>query len=189
MDRNRPKKLCQWNTDDMSKAYEAAKLGHMTIAQASTTYGVPRTTLSDRVKGKIGIEAKMGANTVLKPEDEISLVHYIEYMAQRGFPLSVSQVKGFAWCIAKEHPNERIFRESGPSEKWWRGFKKRHPDIALRRPDQLDRGRAAMGNVNVMKDYFQLLKSTLEVNDLKDKPERLYNCDEAGLSLNKCSGQ
>ena len=24
---------------------------------------------------------------------------------------------------------------------------------------------------------------------MKDKPERIYNCDEAGLSLNKCSGQ
>ncbi|VDI05779.1 Hypothetical predicted protein [Mytilus galloprovincialis] len=40
-----------------------------------------------------------------------------------------------------------------------------------------------------MRDYFKLLKSTLETNDLKDKPERLYNCDEAGLSLNKSSGQ
>ncbi|CAG2245714.1 unnamed protein product [Mytilus edulis] len=46
-----------------------------------------------------------------------------------------------------------------------------------------------MGNVETMRDYFKLLKSTLETNDLKDKPERLYNCDEAGLSLNKSSGQ
>ncbi|VDI13101.1 Hypothetical predicted protein [Mytilus galloprovincialis] len=135
------------------------------------------------------MDAKMGASTVLTSEDEISLVNYIEYMAQRGFPRSVSQVIGFAWCIAKEHPGARVFNESGPTEKWWRGFKKRQPKISLRRPDPLDRGRAAMGNVETMRDYFfKLLKSTLETNDLKDKPERLYNCDEAGLSLNKSSG-
>ncbi|VDI23515.1 Hypothetical predicted protein [Mytilus galloprovincialis] len=150
---------------------------------------MPRMTLSDRVKGKVAMGAKMGASTVLTPEDEISLVNYIEYMAQRGFLLSVSQAIGFALCIAKEHPGARVFNESGPTEKWWRGFEKRQPEISLRRPDPLDRGRAAMGNVETMRDYLKLLKSTIETNDLKDKPERLHNCDEAGLSLNKSSGQ
>ncbi|VDI43001.1 Hypothetical predicted protein [Mytilus galloprovincialis] len=102
MEKQKPKKLCQWNQEDMSEAYKAAKLGQMSIAQASKTYNVPRMTLSDRVKGKVAMNAKMGASTVLTSEDEISLVNYIEYMAQRGFPLSVSQVIGFAWCIAQE---------------------------------------------------------------------------------------
>ena len=189
MEKQKPKKLCQWNQEDMSKAYKAAKLGQMSIAQASKTYNVPRMTLSDRVKGKVAMDAQMGASTVLTSKDEISLVNYIEYMAQRGFPLSVSQVIGFAWCIAKEHPGARVFNESGPTEKWWRGFKKRQPEVSLKRPDPLDRGRAAMGNVETMRDDLKLLKSTLETNDLKDKPERLYNCDEAGLSLKKSSGQ
>ncbi|VDI05778.1 Hypothetical predicted protein [Mytilus galloprovincialis] len=131
MEKQKPKKLCQWNQEDMSKAYKAAKLGQMSIAQASKTYNVPRMTLSDRVKGKVAMDAKMGASTVLTSEDEISLVNYIEYMAQRGFPLSVSQVIGFAWCIAKEHPGARVFNESGPTEKWWRGFKKDNPKYHL----------------------------------------------------------
>ncbi|VDI39220.1 Hypothetical predicted protein [Mytilus galloprovincialis] len=105
------------------------------------------------------MDVKIGSSTVLTSEDEISLVNYIEYMAQRGFPLSVSQVIGFARCIAKEHPGARVFNEPGATEKWWRGFKKRQPEISLRRPDPLDRGRAAMGNVETMRDYFKLLKS------------------------------
>ena len=187
MEKNRPKKLCQWNPDDMKKVYHAAKLGQMSISNASKYFHVPRMSLSDRLNGKVSLEATMGAITILDIEEEIALISYITYMAARGFSLSVAQTSGFAWCIAKEHNKVHLFSWKGPSDKWWRGFKSRHPEISLRRPDQLDRGRAAMGNINGLKDYFQSLKNTLESNQLTDKPERIYNCEEAGLSLNKHS--
>ena len=46
-----------------------------------------------------------------------------------------------------------------------------------------------MGNVNVIRDYFELLKETLDCNELGDKPKQIYNCDEAALFLNKSAGQ
>ena len=179
MDDKRSPKLRTWKYEDMKNAYHAAKYGGMSVSKASRMYNVPRMTLSDRVKGHVSLDATMGAATALDESEEEALVNYISYMAHRGFPLNVSQVCGYAWCIAKEHNKARVFSEKGPSGKWWRGFKSRHPDIALRRPDALDRGRAAMGNVAVMKDYFELLQSTLESNELKDHPDRIYNCDEA----------
>ena len=64
-------------------------------------------------------------------------------------------------------------------------FKKRHPEFGLRRTDALDRGRAVMGSTHVIKGYFDLLKATLDENNLFDQPQRIYNCDEAALYLNK----
>lgn len=146
-------------------------------------------TLSDRIAGKVPLVAKMGVQTALTTEEESALVNYIDYMANRGFPLSIPQVLGFAWYIAKEKGKGDSFQKTGPSRKWWRGFKRRHPNLGLRRPDALDRGRASMGNVNSLRDYFELLKETLDSNGLTDKPTQIYNCDEAALYLNKSAGQ
>ena len=47
----------------------------------------------------------------------------------------------------------------------------------------------AMVRLDVMKDrevlenYFSLLKSTLEENDLAEKPSQIYNVDESGAPL------
>ena len=41
-------------------------------------------------------------------------------MADRGFPLTRTMVKAFAWTIAKTLGNEKRFNvEQGPSEHWW----------------------------------------------------------------------
>ena len=103
----------------------------------------------------------MGIKTALTEEEELALCDYISYMANRGFAQSVPQLLGFPWCIAKERGKGEVFAKTGPSRKWWRGFKNMHPDISLRRPDALNRGRASLGNVNALREYFDLLKIPL----------------------------
>ncbi|WAR02487.1 hypothetical protein MAR_009045 [Mya arenaria] len=110
-------------------------------------------------------------------------------MAKRGFPLTIGQVTGFAWCIAKERGKGDVFKKTGPSKKWWRGFKQRHPELRLRRPDSLERGRVTMGNVHSIREYFTILKETLNANQLDEKPHLIFNCDEAAINLNKSAGQ
>lgn len=92
--------------------------------------------------------------------------------------------KVYAWAIAKRSGRANsIHPVKGPSDKWWRGFKKRHPKLSLRKADRLDRRRARMANQTVMDSYFTLLDSTLTKLGIKNKPERIYNCDESGTSL------
>ena len=187
MESRRKKKLRNWSEEAMSSAYIAVK-GGLSISAAAKRFNVPRMTLSDRISGRVKLKSKMGVKTALSSEEESALCNYITYMANRGFPLTIQQILGFAWCIAKEH-GKRVFTKNGPSRNWWRFFKKRHPELKLRRPDALDRGRAALGNVGALRDYFKLLKETIESNKLEDSPERIYNCDEAALYLNKSAGQ
>lgn len=51
---------------------------------------------------------------------------------------------------------------NGPSNKWFNGFMRRHPDVSMRAPDTIDRGRYQMANRTVMESHFDLLKKTLE---------------------------
>ena len=75
------KKLRRWSQDDMQLAYEAANNGTLTVSAAARTYNVPRSTLKDRLSGKIQLDSSMGRPIVLGKEDEASLVLYVKYMA------------------------------------------------------------------------------------------------------------
>ena len=178
-----PKKRKLWDDTDMTQAMESVKQGE-SVRGAAIKFSVPRKTLEDRVKGRVEHGCKPGPRTALSKSEEDSLVSYLVFMAQRGFPLTRTMVKAFAWAIAKRSGNdERFNKELGPSEHWWTNFKLRHPRLALRKSDSLERDRAEAFNETIVNEYFELLEKTLEENQLKDKPRQIYNCDETFLPL------
>ena len=110
-------------------------------------------------------------------------------MASHPFPLNIRQIKGFAWAILIRSGHEKQFKEGGPAEKWWRGFKERHPDLSLSTPDSLDKGQSQMANENVVKSYFNTLKKTLQENGLLDNAEKIFNVDESGINMELRQGK
>ena len=58
---------------------------------------------------------------------------------------------GTAHCF---HP------EYGTGDHWWSLFKKRHPELALRRADSLERSQTEALNPDIVKEYFDLFTST-----------------------------
>ena len=107
-------------------------------------------------------------------------------MAGRGFPLTVAQVMGMAFAISEEN-GSHAFGPAGPTEKWWRGYRKRHHTLSLRRPDGMDRGRQFMTTQKIIDDYFTLLKDVLVKNDLFNQPHLVFNCGSSAIDLNKAS--
>ena len=137
------RKRCVWNDEDMVLAMEDVKRGKMSVNAASKLHNVPRKTLDDRIRGRVRHGAKPGPSTILSLDEEKALTSYLVYMAQRGFPLTRTMVKAFAWAIAKRSGNgDRFSTENRPGEHWWQNFKKRHPKLSLRQTDSLDRSRA-----------------------------------------------
>ena len=93
-------------------------------------------------------------------------------------------VMAFAWAIALRCGKGGHFNpELGPGEHWWTGFRKRHPELTLRKVDRLDHSRTECLDPEVVDEYFKLLKKILEGNGLMNSPRRLYNCDETFLPL------
>ena len=79
----------------MQKAYQAVTESSVTITAASKEFNVPRTTLTDRVKGRVTLSTKLGRPPVL---NENALVRYITYMAEHRYPVTRTQVIGWAWA-------------------------------------------------------------------------------------------
>ena len=154
---------------------EAVESGTMNVTEASQVFDIPIQTLNDRIKGKY-TKAGGGRKTELTEDEESILVEYCMFMAKCSHPLIVPVVKAFAWAIVrKSNRPSRFHATNGPSWKWWQGFKKRHPEISLRKPDNLDRGRSRMNNQVVMDKFFKLLKQELESINILDKPEHMHS--------------
>ncbi|KAI8487400.1 hypothetical protein Bbelb_348690 [Branchiostoma belcheri] len=130
----------------------------------------------------------MGRPSVLTREEEEALVEYSKYLAERGFPLTVRVLKALAHQIELKRANSlgesSKFSEAGPGKRWWRGFRRRHPELSLRSPDQLDKERAMFATERVVFEYFLLLDDVLTKANAKDKnPHLIYNADETGVDL------
>ena len=61
----------------------------------------------------------------------------------------------------------------GPGNHWWASSKQRHPKLALRRTDSLERYRAEYLNPNIVREYFDLLKKSLTDNNRLRCPRQL----------------
>ena len=178
------KKRKIWKEEDMEKAFDAVKNKEASVSKAAELYSVPRKTLDDMVKGRVLHGDKSGPGTVLTSSEEDSLCNYLVYMADRGFLLTRKMVMAYAWALAKKSGRaDRFNQEFGPGDRWWSNFRKRRPELTLRKLDKLDRSRARNCDPEVVSNYFALLKKTLEDNNLSRSPRCIYNCDESFLPL------
>ena len=157
-----------WDPEAMQKALVDVRENGMKKGTAARIHGVPRKTLNDRLENKVKDDCRLGKPTHLTMSQEDNLCRYVEYMAQRGFPLSVNQVLMYAWCMDRMSGTNK-FGAKGPCYGWWLWFKRRHPEaVKLRKPDALDRGRATFSTVDNLRSYFQLLKRVLDEGALTD---------------------
>jgi transposase len=74
----------RYNEDQLIRAYEAVNDG-ASIRAAAEQYGVPRSTLSDYVSGKIPFGKRSGPERYLSDEEEKELVHFICQSAKMGY--------------------------------------------------------------------------------------------------------
>ncbi|XP_071760830.2 uncharacterized protein LOC139915943 [Centroberyx gerrardi] len=171
-----------WAPEAMEQAIEEVREGRCSVRQAVQVFGVPKSSLCDRISGKVVSGCQIGRKTSLTPEDESSLVEYCLYSASYGFPLTKPQVLAHALAIYNHrHPEGP---KTAISRTWWDNFRQRHHHrLTMRIPDTIDHGRAACAKRGPIEEYFTLLSTTLEEHGLREKPCQIYNCDETGFQL------
>ncbi|KAK9539464.1 hypothetical protein VZT92_004570 [Zoarces viviparus] len=84
----RKRETRKWTQEAMAQALQEVKAGRLTLRQAAQQFGVPKSSLSDRVSGRVSSDCVYGQRTLLTLEDEDSLVEYCLYSASHGFPLT-----------------------------------------------------------------------------------------------------
>ena len=164
----------------MLKAMEAVKEGKMRVNRAALEHGVPRTTLKDRIAGRVIHGTNMGPKPYLTHDEEEELVKFLIQCSKMGY----GKTRGEVLKIVEETMRKKGQALSGPvSQGWWCRFRERWPELSLRRGDAFSLAREKMTDSSVFSDYFNLLEEVLVKYNLKDKPSHIYNCDESGMPL------
>jgi len=177
--RSKRGKCLNWLNESMTAAVNEVMSGRMSQRMASKVYGVPRCTLHTRVTGKTEIGAKPGHPTKLSFDQEKKLVDYASNRAELGIGFGKRPFLNYAHQFAEKHSVR--FDKRVPSEHWWSGMKKRHPELRLRQPEGTASVRhRCMDPVKVAK-YFHVMKQVLEEHSLKDSGSRICNMDESGV--------
>ena len=176
----------------INDAVAAVKRG-LTIRTAARMYGVPKSTLGDKVKGKRPVEAKAGRNPLLSTERERQVVEYIVHMARNGYGRTYSDIESKVEEIIKGMGLVvPMFKEQKPGRKWFTLFMKRHGDeISQRVTLPLGRERTTVTADKVERWFVGVTMYLGEEGalDILDDPSRIYNADETGFPLAPKSGK
>lgn len=82
-----------WTDKNMENALHEVSAGTLTVRRAALVYGVPKSTLHDRVSGKVLPGCQGGAPRYLEDEEEEELVRWLEGCAAVGYAKSVKEVR------------------------------------------------------------------------------------------------
>ncbi|CAC5394084.1 unnamed protein product [Mytilus coruscus] len=171
----------QWSMAAMKNAILAVR-GGMAKKKASVLYNVPRSTLRGRLNME-DITAPPTKPPILNRTQENILIGYILKMEERGFGLTVIDIRKLAYQMANKLGIHGFSEEKkSAGYDWWIGFSERHPILSVRKPEGLSAARSSMLNPSVVATYFEKLGSVMESLGVKDKPQQLFNADESGIS-------
>ena len=184
--KRRESKRMQWTKDSMDAALQAVKDGQ-TVTAAAKQHGVPKSTLYDRVTGRVTHGRKPGPNPYLTKAEETELSKFLIVTNKAGYGKTRAEVKSIAERTLKFKETEedaKILKGDRVTDGWFNRFMERNDKLSLRKGDATANVQMDCLNTEAIKSYFDLLKSVLENHNLMKSPGQIYNVDETGMPLN-----
>ncbi|XP_060552077.1 uncharacterized protein LOC132713479 isoform X2 [Ruditapes philippinarum] len=168
------KSKMKYDRTNLLRAFEATKMG-MSVYRASREYNIPESTLRDRSRGLVPIDAKVGFKPIFSSDEEQRLVEHISYMANIGYGYNASKIK----FMAREYAiniGKSVKSTQHLSDNWFYDFLKRWPKLDVAKAQKPSISRETVEN------YCAELETILNENNLFDKPERIFMIDENIIS-------
>ncbi|GFR83038.1 tigger transposable element-derived protein 6-like protein [Elysia marginata] len=178
-----PTKRMLYSEEAMEAAVKAVTERKKGMREAARHYGVPDSTLRDRIKGRKSMRKIQ--RTALTSANESRLVSWLEESARRGFGRTKDQVLNSVQEVIRDNNVPTPFKEGQPGDKWFQGFLKRHSkSLSIRTPQALGSQRAAVTGGKI-RGWFRTAHAeiTKENPDVLNHPERIFNCDESRFQL------
>ena len=176
---HRPAQYKLWTEEKIRLACEAVKSEGYTYQRTELEFGVPKSTIRDRISGKTLPGATSGPERYLTDSEEQELAHFVRACAKVGYAKTRKQIIALVELVVKEKRGPDASVTAG----WWYSFKSRHPELTIRTAEQLAYARAIAQDQTVLDHYFDLLEQTLLANELISLPSRIFNVDESGFPL------
>ena len=107
----------------------------MPVRKAAKLFNVPRTTLRDRLSGRIHIDKVTTKLPLLSQLEEVKLVNHIKTTASYGYGYTRQECVNLASDMAVQVGKRT--KEQPLTLKWMRGFLKRWPELRLLKPGSL----------------------------------------------------
>lgn len=180
----------EWSVENMQQAIASVLRQEMGLRKASVQFNVPKTTLQRAVQKKkrdetYTIDKSRGKfQCVFSPEQELELVQYLQDMETRLFGLTMKDCRSMAFQLAEKNKLKHPFNieKQMAGEDWMSQFLTRHVQLSVRKPEATSGARAMGFNRPVVRQFFKLLSEIIDKHKLT--PERIYNCDETGITVN-----
>lgn len=171
----------KYTENELSTALSLINAGQISLNKASSTYGIPKSTLHNKLKGTVPNVINMGPSTILTVEEQQRLVGWILTKAKLGFPMYPDEVKTAVQKVLKACLRENKFTDEKQGDKWLQLFLRKHPKISKRNTEIISKGRAS---VTKEAKWFEDLREYLKKENMTEMiyyPSRIFNADEAGV--------
>jgi hypothetical protein len=163
--------------EEWTKILSAASKKNANIKRIADKYGIPRSTLRDRMKtgDTRPTTAALGRPTFFTAEQEEKVEKHLLYMADAGYALTHSQCMKLINSMCEEAGLDDV--AVGP--KLIRGFMTRHPDLVKRAPKKVNRARMAKFNRITVTKWFTAAEGILA----QYSPQEMFNADDKFFDL------
>lgn len=176
--------------EQMRDALQAIKDG-TSIRKAAANYKIPFTTLQ-RYQAKQKTQDQLArltpnyaVNQVFSCDHELILKEYYKKCAILFYGLSVTDCRQVAFEMAKTNhikmPKSWVENRLAGLD-WFRGFRQRHQDLTLRKPEACSLARASAFNRETVNKVFDNLENVIKRHPAFADGTRIYNLDETGTT-------
>lgn len=171
-----------WTTEMMCQAMEAAS-NSMTLSEAARKFGVPKSTLSLKLRCFTPVECKKGPSTILNNDEENEIVNWIIFCAERGFPVTKNHLFDCVQNYLIRNKKKNPFKNNRPGKHWYNAFMRRHPSLAERVSQNLTSTRAAVTESDLRGWFSRVLENLTSKGLLSISPEQIFNLDESAFMM------
>ncbi|XP_072395079.1 uncharacterized protein [Diabrotica undecimpunctata] len=165
-----------YTADTVERALEAIRNGVISQRKAAIEFGVPVSTLKNRLKNRH--TKQYGSQTIFTKAEEDAFTSHICSLSLYGFALDQTDLRNLVKnYLDRDGRTIKQFKDNLPGKDWLNAFLKRNLLLTQRFASNIKRSRAEIGEITI-KDYFNQLQ-----NELADIPaNNIWNYDETNLS-------
>jgi DDE superfamily endonuclease/Tc5 transposase-like DNA-binding protein/Psq-like protein len=161
-------------------AYRSKKI--RSKSRASAIFGVPKSTLLDRLKGiNPRSETRANGHKLTVIEEEV-LVKQVLDADKRGFPIRPEYLRGMAHTLLRERTRDST-AELGVN--WAYKFVNRHDELRTRYNRRITYQRAKQEDPRVIQDWFETVQAAIKEHGIHE--DDIWNFDETGFAMGLCS--
>ena len=123
---------CSYNQSDLDQALTFLREKRMSVRAASRQFNIPKTTLFDKLHGRVADNAKAGRPTVLTYSEEVELVDWVVKMCKIGYGRTKQELLLTVKKMLDFEGRQSRFKNNLPGKQWFYDFVKRHQVLSIR---------------------------------------------------------